>query len=287
MSFDLHQSFQDLMDKKGDVLCGFAMEGEREARTHIRVDYFCKVDLNQPYHGDEEGIRPFDDVRPFTVFELEGPNRTLSKHRVRFFIGRTLIKENPHHGVHHFGEIGLIIVCVHKPIQLLKENEFQFEKITPWKYRAMVMENLPVTLILLRELQKVKGGDAAALLQILEPNKNRRKAVWQHVLDQDLSGKEQLKSTMLKLDKGVFMTVLEEMKLEMKEVAIEEAREQVREVVREQVREEVREQVREKVNERLEHIVTNFLKMQLEPATIAAATGMDLNEVLRLQANLK
>jgi len=52
MTFDLHHVFQDIMKEKAHVMSGYEIAmGQREARTHIQVDYFCAVNHNRPYGG--------------------------------------------------------------------------------------------------------------------------------------------------------------------------------------------------------------------------------------------
>ena len=76
------------------------------------------------------------------------------------------------------------------------------------------MDDLPVTIIALRELQRIKGGDPAAWLQVLEPEAERRPAIWANILEQDLAGRDRLKSVMMKIDEEAYMTVAEEFRVE-------------------------------------------------------------------------
>jgi len=103
MPFDFHQTFQDLMNEKGDVMSGYPIiAGEQESRTHIQVDYFCIADLDRPYTGPESGIRPLADLTRYNVIELEG-------------LGRTLVMEEPSGAPSRQGQISLTILTVHKP----------------------------------------------------------------------------------------------------------------------------------------------------------------------------
>jgi len=225
MSFDLHRFFQELMTVKADVMCGYQITaGERESRTHIQVDYFCIADRERPHRGPERGIRPFADFARYNVIELEGMGRTLSESRFRYHLGRALVMENPAGQSSRQGEIGLTILAVHKPVKLLKEGRYGFERVTPWKYRARILFDLPVTIIILRELQQVDGGEPLAWLQILEPDPNRRAAVWSHILAQKMTGQDQLKSLMMEMDKEAFMTIAEELRAEGRQVGLQEGR---------------------------------------------------------------
>jgi len=116
MPFDFHQTFQDLMNEKGDVMSGYPIiAGEQESRTHIQVDYFCIADLDRPYTGPESGIRPLADLTRYNVIELEGLGRTLSEGRFRYHLGRTLVMEEPSGAPSRQGQISLTILTVHKP----------------------------------------------------------------------------------------------------------------------------------------------------------------------------
>jgi hypothetical protein len=223
MPLDLHCMFQDLMKAKAHVLSGLHIsEGMRESRTHIQVDYFCIAEPDQPFHGPERGIRPFADFRRFNVLELEGLGRSLGEGRFRYHVGRTLVMENPAGQPSRQGEIGLTILVVHKPEKLFKQGLFRFEKVTPWKYRSVVMNNLPVTIILLRELQKVDGGEPLAWLQLLEPDPERRVAVWANILGQKIPGREQIRRIMMKADEEAYMTIAEELRAEGHQKGLEE-----------------------------------------------------------------
>jgi len=230
MSFDLHHTFQDLMKVKADVLCGYhIISAEPEARTHIQVDYFCIADLDRPYTGPEQGIRPLDNFTHYNVIELEGLGRILSEGRLRYHIGRTLVMENPDAKPSRQGQISLTILTVHTPEKLLGSGKYSFKEVASWKYQTSVLGDLPVTIIVLRELQKVDAGEAAAWLQLLEPDPKRRPAVWAKILDQNFTSRERIKSTMIKIDEEAFMTIAEEFRVEGREErAIEIARNMVR-----------------------------------------------------------
>ena len=225
MTFDLHQVFQDIMKEKAHVMSGYEIAlGQREARTHIQVDYFCAVNHNKPYVGQEKGIRPFSYFRPYNVIELEGPGNTLNESRFRYHLGRTLVMENPAGKKHRRGVTGLTILAVRKPVKLLEKERYAFKKIESWKYETRFMDDLPVTILLLRELQLVKGGDALAWLQLLEPNPKRRSKAWSLILSQELTGREHLKSTMINMDKEAFMTIADEFREEGMEKGIAKGR---------------------------------------------------------------
>ncbi len=237
MSFDLHQLFQDLMREKADVMSGYQIhEGERESRTHIQVDYFCIADLDKPYMGPEQGIRPLSDIRKYNVFELEGLGRTLNESRFRYHVGRTLVMENPGGKRSRLGEMGLTIITIHKPVKLLGLSHYAFKEEEPWKFKTMILNNLPVTIIILRELEGIKGGEALAWLQLMEPEPQRRTEVWTTILDQDLTSRDRLKSIMIKIDEEAFMTVAEEFRIEGRQEGRVEGREEGRVEGREETR---------------------------------------------------
>ena len=212
MAFDLHHGFATLMDEAGWVLCGYNLAGERESRTHIQVDYLGIANLNEPRAVAEFGPLPFE-VTTYNVFELEGPSRTVDFHRIRYLLGRTLVLENPPHRLHRYGEIGLTVICVRKPVKLLGEDYIEFKRVNQWKYRTCLL-GIPVTLVILRELHKVDCGLAGSLLQLLEPDQQRRRGVWKALLGREIAGREFLKQTMMRLDGEVYMTVYEEIKAE-------------------------------------------------------------------------
>jgi len=77
-----------------------------------------------------------------------------------------------------------------------------------------LLRNLQVTIIILRALQREKGGESLAWLQLLEPDPLRRPAAWANILDQDLTSRERIKSIMVKMDEEAFMTIAEELRVE-------------------------------------------------------------------------
>ncbi len=226
MSFDMHQTFQDLM--KADVMSGYhIVTAEREARTHIQVDYFCIADLERPYEGPEQGIRPLEDFTRYNVIELEGLGRTLDESRFRYHLGRTLVMENPVGKPNRLGEKSLTILTVHKPQKLLTSDRYAFEKLSEWKYRVVLLNDLSVTIIVLRELQKIRAGEAAAWLQVLEPDPKVRRTVWSQIPGQELTSRERLKSIMMKIDEEAFMTVADEFRTEGREEGRKEGKVEV------------------------------------------------------------
>ena len=162
----------------------------------------------------ERGIRPFSDFNRYNVIELEGLGNTLNESRLRYHVGRTLVMENPAGKPSRQGMIGLTIVTVHKPRKLLAKNRYGFVQIAAWKFRAVVLHDLPITIIVLRELQMINGGEPLAWLQLLEPDRKRRALVWSYILKQKIPGNATMKSIMMKLDKEAYMTIAEELRAE-------------------------------------------------------------------------
>ena len=130
--------------------------------------------------------------------------------------------ENPSGKKHRRGLTGLTILALRKPVKLLEVERYAFKKIKPWKYETCFMSDLPVTILLLRELQLVKGGDALAWLQLLEPNPKRRTKAWSLILNQELTGREHIKSTMINMDKEAVMTIADEFREEGMKKGIEQ-----------------------------------------------------------------
>ena len=215
MSFNLHQTFQDIMREKADVMSGYQIKmGEPERRTHIQVDYFCIADLDKPYQGPERGIRPLANFQHYNIIELEGLGKTLNEGRFRYHVGRALVMENPSGKRSRNGQTGLTIITVHKPVKLLGIDEYGFQEQTAWQFHTTFIRNLPVTVVILRELQDIKGGEALAWLQLLEPDPTRRPATWAAILDQDLTSRDGLKRIMMDMDKEAFVTIAEEFRIE-------------------------------------------------------------------------
>jgi len=284
MTFDLHQAFQDLMKEKAEVLCGYhVIHGERETRTHIQVDYFCIADLDRPYTGPETGIRPLADFTRFNVIELEGLGRTLDERRLRYHIGRTLVMENAQGKTDRQGATSLTILAVHKPVKLLAHPGYRFEAASSWKFRTRALLDLPVTIIALRELQHIQGGEPLAWLQLLEPDRTRRPEIWANILDQEMTGRDRLKSIMMKIDEEAFMTIAEEYRTEGRIEGRNEGRIEGRNEGRNKGLAEGRSQGQ---IESLIKVTRNLIHRGCEPSFILEVTGLSHDQFLKIKTEM-
>ena len=72
------------------------------------------------------------------------------------------------------------------PLSLFALEKYKFEQLTPWKYRSHYIDDLEIYVLVQREMRAVKGGEALALLQIIESDKNKQAALWKSIFEQDL-----------------------------------------------------------------------------------------------------
>ncbi len=213
---DWHGIVQDLFDKKLDVMSGYKIVyGEREKTTSMRLDYYCEADLSQPYDGPvKEGKRPLSHLKRFNYFEIKAYGDTMDEDLFWYYCGRALIKMRMGTVEERKGQMTLTIIVAHKPIKLLKETEYRFKEIEPWKYYSDWVSVLDINILVLPGMREVEGGEPMAYLQALEGNPKHRKLIWKKLLNMDMCHKGILKSVIMGIDEEDLMTIAEELRTE-------------------------------------------------------------------------
>ena len=99
----------------------------------------------------------------------------------------------------------------------------------PWKYRSNYIDALDIYILVQREMRDIKGGEAMALLQIIESDIDKQPATWKSIFTQELRNKDILKKIAEHINKEIFMSLVEEIKIEGK---IERSREIALEMIK-------------------------------------------------------
>ena len=221
---DWHKFFQEVIEDSENLreLSGKLVSLKaREHQQTIRADFICHTESDLPPDTLPPIIRPFSHFKRRNVVEYKSFREVLNENNFRYYIGRSLCAENCDE-VKYTGETTLTILTLHKPIALLGLDWYKFEQITPWKYRSHCFDKLDIYVLVQREMRDIKGGEALALLQIIESDKDKQPATWKSIFTQDLRNKDILKKIAEHINKEIFMSLVEEIKIESKkEIALE------------------------------------------------------------------
>ena len=211
-----HKFFQEVIEDSENLkeLSGkiIALKA-REHQQMIRADFICHAESDIPAGQLKSIVRPFAHFKRRNVVEYKSFSEVLNENIFRYYLGRALCAENCD-DVKYTGDTTLTILTLHKPLSLFALEKYKFEQLTPWKYRSHYIDDLEIYVLVQREMRAVKGGEALALLQIIESDKNQQAALWKSIFEQDLYNKDILKKIAEHINKEVFMSLVEEIKIE-------------------------------------------------------------------------
>ena len=106
----------------------------------------------------------------------------------------------------------MTILTLHKPKLLLAEKAYKIERVTDWMYRSFLLPQVDVVILVQREMRGLQLGEAMALLQIIESDKDKQQQVWERVFDQNLDNIEKLQKIVEKIGGEVFMNLVQQLK---------------------------------------------------------------------------
>lgn len=223
-----HGILQEMLEDPGNlqVLSGKIIAGKaREYHQLIRADFICHTKGAVPEGRLKPIIRPFDHFKRRNLLEYKSTWEVVNEKTFRRYIGRVLDAETCD-DIDYQGETTLTILTSHKPEALLAKPEYKIEPINSWKYQSRVIPHLDIFILVQREMRGLKEGEALALLQIIESDKEKQKFSWQSILEQDLDNKDVVRKIIEKINKENFMSLVEELKVEGKvegkrEIALE------------------------------------------------------------------
>ena len=160
----------------------------REHHQTIRADFICHAENDIPREQLPPIVRPFAHFKRRNIIEFKSFHESLNESFFRYYIGRSLYSENCD-DVKYIGETTLTILTLHKPVSILPIKQYRFEQITPWKYQSHYDEKLDIFILVQREMRGIKAGEALALLQIIESEKDKQTASWKSIFEQELHNK--------------------------------------------------------------------------------------------------
>ena len=224
----------------------------------IRADFVCQTESDIPSDQLKPIVRPLSHFKRRNVLEYKSFSEVLNENTFRYYIGRALCAENCD-DTKYLGETTLTILTLHKPLSLLALEKYKFEQLTPWKYRSNYIDELDIYILVQRKMRGVKAGEALALLQIIESDKNKQTVSWKSIFEQDLCNKDTLRKIAEQINKEIFMSLVEEIKIEGKiEGKLEQAKE----------------------------IAVEMLKDGMEIGQIVKFTKLSIEEVKKLQEQM-
>ncbi|MDJ0836076.1 MAG: hypothetical protein QNK37_06125 [Acidobacteriota bacterium] len=208
---DWHDILQTILDNHLAMMSGKQiLETEREVSKHMRIDYYCRTAPGRPEDPAEnvEGIRPFDHLLEYNVFEYKSIHETLNERMFREYAARAIIFETRHGEQSLQDKLTLNIILTRVPRNLLQNPNYSFTAVTPWKYRCD-FQGLPVYLLIQRKMRNINGGEPLAYLQVLEGDPRYRKEVWGNLIEQNLTGEKDLEGIMIRISREAYMSIAE------------------------------------------------------------------------------
>lgn len=210
-----HEIVQEILDEHLPLMSGKEVQDlARERQHHILVDYYCGVKGPLKAKNKREIIRPFDHLKTRNIIEYKSLHEVLNEALFRHYVGRALVMERITPKKNYQGETTLTLILTHKPKGLLKEKTYQFKETNRWKYESDWIKDLKIYILVLREMNEENGGEALALLQVLEGEKKLQEKRWRSLFQQNLENIFVLKALIEKIDKEVAMNLAEYYKIE-------------------------------------------------------------------------
>jgi len=204
-----HSYLQYLLDTYLEVMSGKQVVATgREYTQYFRIDYYCKVGSGKPTKRLGKGIRIFDHLLTYNIFEYKSIHETLSERTFQDYVSRGLHFMTCKEKKTLKGCLTLNILLTRVPKKLFSMKEYEFERLNPWKYRIYCL-GLPVYILIQNRMRGVKGGEPMAYYQVLEGDPNYQKQTWGDIVGQNLSGGEDLKKVMIELNREAFMTIVD------------------------------------------------------------------------------
>ncbi len=204
---DWHSFLQYLLDTYLEIMSGKQIvERCREYTQYFRIDYFCKVGPGKPEGLSIKGIRIFEHLLTYNIFEYKSIHETLDERTFQDYVSRGLHFMTCKEEKTLKGCLTLNILLTRVPKKLFGMKDYEFERLSPWKYRIYCM-GLPVYILIQKRMRGVKGGEPMAYYQVLEGDRHYQKRTWGDIVGQNLTGGEDLKKVMMELNREAFMTI--------------------------------------------------------------------------------
>ncbi len=205
---DWHGIIQDILDEHLPLLSGKKIsKQEREFQKFFKVDYYCETEGDLP---KDNLLRPFDHLKKANILEYKSFREILSENVFRYYVARALFMESHYANLSLQGETTLTIITSRKPEKLFAIKEYAIEPINKWKYRSRFLKDLDIYFLVLRGARNELQGEALALLQVLEAEKNQQLKQWPKILSQDLPNTNVIQQIMLKINEENFMSFVKQ-----------------------------------------------------------------------------
>lgn len=205
---DWHEIIQNILDENLGFMSGKKIkEAAREYPKYFFVDYYCLTEGDLPEAKEEAMTRPFDHLEERNLIEYKSIHQVLNEKTFRLYAARALYLEGEEENSYQ-GKMTLTILTSHKPQTLLGMPEYKIEKINDWKYISHWLKDLKIYILVQKEMRKKQEGDALALLQILEGEKEKQFECWKAILSQNLKKVDIIRKVIEKIGKETYMNLL-------------------------------------------------------------------------------
>ncbi len=209
-----HKIVQNILEQHLSLLSGKVVAaGSREHHNMIRVDFFCHVKGDIPKEKLKPIMRPFNHLKERNLIEYKSMHDVVNEKMFRHYVSRALYMETCEK-LPYQGKTTLTIFTTRRPTALINKKRYSITPVNEWKYQSRWIKDLDVFIIVQKDMRGVKGGEALALLQILEGEKGKQIACWEKLFAQDLNNIDVLQNIAKQINKEKIMNLVEELKKE-------------------------------------------------------------------------
>lgn len=215
-SVNWHEIIQEILENYLPLMSGKVIkDASREYPKYLHVDYYCLTEgVLSEAQIDKTMIRPFDHLKNRNLIEYKSIHEVLNEGMFRQYVARALFLENPDQNTSYRGEMTLTILTTRKPESLISVKEYAITQLNAWKYKSEWIKDLDIYILVQKGMRGQKAGEALALLQVLEGERERQVEYWNNLFDQNLSNVEVLKKIIHQINKELYMNLVQELKKE-------------------------------------------------------------------------
>ena len=203
-----HDIIQEILKEYLGLMSGKEVqEAGKERATYFQADYYCLVtgNLDLP---DKPKVMPFDHLKERNIIEYKSIHQTLNEARFRHYIGRALLLENPEGEASFQGKMTLTILTTRKPEKLFAVKQYKIKAVNRWKYVSSFLKDLDIYILVQKEMRGEKAGEALALLQVLEGERERQVEFWNELLNQNLANVDVIKKIIQEISQEAYMNLV-------------------------------------------------------------------------------
>jgi hypothetical protein len=278
---DWHKIIQIILDQFLSFMSGkIIREATREYTRYFQVDYYCLAQEKPKPDSHKPMLLPFDHLKERNIIEYKSIHQVVNEATFRQYVARALLLESSEVENNYQGKMTLTILTTRRPDTLIATPEYAIRPINEWKYKSEWIKDLDVYILVQKGMRGKKEGEALALLQVLEGEKDKQMEVWRDVLSQDLENVSILQDIIQNINQEVFMNFV----MQIKEQGIEEGK--IKGIEEGKIK-GIEEGKIKGIEEGKIATAINMLKEGFEVSLVAKITGLSQEKIADLRRETK